>query len=84
MAGGTLSFLAIVNRDPPAFYDEGGNVVMPAYTIRFNACEHKASQVDTGGDEVDLKKDLGDALFTRVTVMTKMSQDSSVIVLALM
>lgn len=86
LAGGTLSIDAIVERDPPAFYDAAGNVVLPSFTIRIdNNCKtgRLASDVNTGGDEVDLIAEIGDSKPTRTTVLKIMSQDSGVVVLAL-
>lgn len=84
--GGSRSITAIIERSPLAFYDAAGNVVLPAFVLRIkDDCTEgvKASEVDTGGDEVELIAELGDVTPTRKTVLKLMSQDSGVIVLAL-
>ena len=84
--GGQRSFNAIINRDPPAFYDSVGNVVLPEFTIEFSRdCKDGilASEVDTGGDEVELLAEVDATIPVRKTVLKIISQDSSVLVLAL-
>jgi hypothetical protein len=84
--GGERELKAIIDRDPPAIYDAGGNVVMPEFTIRFSQqCGGgiKANEIDTGGDEVSLIAKIGEMIPVRKTVLQMQSQDSGVIVLAL-
>lgn len=75
--GGSVSIPAIVDREPPAFYDVAGNVVLPAFTIAIgNKSESVTrSQVDTGGDEVGLKAKFGDLTDTRLAVLKVLGQD---------
>lgn len=84
--GGTRSVKAIVDREPPEVYDAAGNVVQPKYMINLhNNCTTgvKASEVDTGGDRVELFKDFGDPTTQTCSVLVLMAQDMGMITLAL-
>jgi hypothetical protein len=77
-AGGSVSINAIVDRDPPAIYDAGGNIVLPAFTIEIADSSSSGvakSAIDTGGDEVELMAEFGDVAVTRVTVVQEISGD---------
>ncbi len=77
---------AIIERGPPAFYDAAGNVVLPSFIVRMDNDATSgvlASEVDTGGDEVELIKELGGVTASRTSVLKIISQDSGVTVLAL-
>lgn len=85
-AGGSRPIKAIVDREPAAFMDARGNSVTPKYilTIR-NDCQTgmQPSEIDTGGDVVRLKKDLGGTVDEDVTVLVVLSQDMGMVELAL-
>ena len=86
LAGGSRSIDAIIERSPPAFYDAAGNVVLPEFTISvYNNVTDGilSSELNSGGDQVDLIDEIGDASDSRKTVLKLMSQDSGVTVLAL-
>ena len=84
--GGSRSIKAIIDREPPAIYDAAGNAVLPAFmvTIHNNAttgvCE---SEIDTGGDQVELKKEFGDTIPEDVSVMVVSEKDMGMLTLAL-
>lgn len=83
--GGSRSINAIIERNPPGFYDAAGNVVMPDFTIRIfddSTTGVRSNEVDTGGDEIELVEEFGDVANTKKTVIKVMSQDSGVITLA--
>ena len=83
-AGGQRDFNAIIERSPEAFYNAGGEVVLPDFTVRFpNSCECGilASEIDQG-DTILMLLELGDTTPKRVTVMKLISQDSGVCVVA--
>lgn len=85
-AGGSRSINAIINRDPPATYNVAGEVIMPSFEIRVIAdCKTGvlSSEVDTGGDEVELRGDVSDATFKTCSILKKESDDSGVVVLLL-
>lgn len=82
--GGSRELKAIIERQPPAFYGIGGEVVQVAFILRFkHDCEKGllANEVDTGGDEVELRYEVGDAMLSRRVVERMLSQDSHVVVL---
>lgn len=83
-AGGSRSITAIIEREPPSFVEDSGEVVSLSFIIRIdNDCASGvlASEVDTGGDEVELIYKLGDTRTTRRTIEKLISQDSGVVVL---
>ena len=57
--GGSRAISAVIDRDPPEVYPPGGeSTIMPKYTITIaQDCSDgvKASEVDTGGDQVTLQ-----------------------------
>lgn len=76
--GGSTPIDAIVDRDPPAFYDAAGNVVLPSFTIDIADSSSTGvlkSVLDTGGDEVELTAENGDVLATRLTVIKELESD---------
>jgi len=85
--GGRRPIDAIVERSPPAVFDASGNAVMPTATIRvYNSCRSgvASSEVDTGGDEIEMFLKIGDAIPKAFSVMTLLAQDSGVTHLAVM
>ena len=79
-AGGVKTMLAIVDREPPGFYDAAGNVVMPRYNIIIanNSTDGiEFNDVDRGGDEVEIIDQFGqaDAQVKRVTVINVSERD---------
>lgn len=85
-SGGARSIVAIIEREPHSFY-QAGELVTPTFVIRVkNDCGEgiSSSEVDTGGDQIELREDVGDIQGRYTSVMKKMSDDSGVLVLALM
>jgi len=83
--GGERSINAIVDRSPPATYDAAGNVVLFEFAVRiYNHPKMGvlASEVNTGGDEVELIDELGNSKPVRKSVMMRLREDSGVIELA--
>lgn len=84
--GGRRTIKAIIRRSPPAIFDAAGNVVLPGFIVRVaDDCQRgiRGSEVDTGGDRIELQKRDGDTVTIVASVMQLMSQDSGVTVLAL-
>jgi hypothetical protein len=84
--GGRRPILAIVERNPPAIFDASGNAVLPTATIRvYNSCRSGISsrEVNIGTDEIEMIGKVGETVPKRFSLMTMMSQDSGVTVLAL-
>ena len=82
LAGGTRSFEAIVEREPPASYDAAGNVVLAEYRIRFlGSCKGgvKSNEIDTGGDQIAVIAEVGGDRLVKRTVLAKTSDDSGVV-----
>ena len=82
--GGSRTISAIIERNPPAFYGAGGEVVQATFILRVdNNCDTGilASEVDTGGDMVELLYEIGDTVPQRRVVERLISQDSGVVVL---
>lgn len=85
-AGGTRTIDAIIERNPPEFVDANGQVIKVSFIIRIDndaSTGVLSSEVDTGGDEVDLLFELGDSVVSTRTVERLISQDSGVTVLGL-
>jgi hypothetical protein len=85
--GGRRCINGIVERNPPASYDTAGNVVIPELIIRVaNSCTLgiQSTEVDTGGDRVEVIKKIGEVVPSRFQVRQMQSQDSGVTVLAVM
>ena len=83
--GGTRSIDAIVDRDPPNIFDAAGNVVLAEFTIRIkNDCKSgvMSSEVNTGGDTVEIIDELGNSKPVLKSVLMKIREDSSVVELA--
>ena len=86
-AGGSRSIVAIIEREPPGFYDAGGNLVLPSYVVRIlddGTDGVLVSEIDTGGDTIELAAKVDDDSNTEKTVMRMLRQDTGVIVLALL
>lgn len=84
--GGSRVVQAIVEREPPAIYDAAGNAVMPKAIIRVSNCRSRGIEsrdVDTGLDQIEYLRRVGDAETTRASVMVLQSDDSGVTVLAI-
>lgn len=75
------TFDAILERSPPSIYDSAGNVVTPAFIVRFHndaTLGVAASEIDTGGDTIELVPVLGSAVKKTYQVIRLISQDSGV------
>jgi len=84
--GGSRSIDAIIERNPPAIFDQAGNPMQIELVIRVR--RHATSgilsnEVNRGIDTVELLKRVDDAAVSRFTVVRKLSDDSGVVVLAL-
>lgn len=84
--GGSRSINAIIERNPPAIFDQAGNPMQIDITIRIR--RHATSgvlsnEVNRGRDYVDLKRYVDDSGSTRFTVVRKLSDDAGVLTLAL-
>ncbi len=84
--GGSRSIDAILERNPPAIFDQAGNPMLFEMVIRIK--RHGTSgvlsnEVNRGQDSVDVKRRVDDTATTRMTVTRKLSDDAGVIVLAL-
>ena len=85
-SGEEREFNAIITRSPNAFYDVAGNVVLPEFTIRFPSSETNgvlSSEVDTGGDTVELIPEIGGEVYVTKTVIKRLSQSGKVVSVAL-
>lgn len=75
--GGQRSFDAIVNREPPAFYDPGGNVIQPEFVVSFpndRATGAMAEEIDIG-DQIELIPERGGTKRRAVAVLKLIRQD---------
>ena len=85
-SGGSREVAATVDRDPPEVYNAAGDVVMPKFIIRIHNDSDTGvlpSEVDTGGDRVDLLKEFGGTVTETVGVISVLSQDMGMVTLAL-
>lgn len=77
-SGGSVTIRAIVDREPPGFYDAAGNVVLPQYMIIIaNNCTYgrEYDSIDRGGDEVELVDKFGESTRKRLTVIHVSERD---------
>lgn len=84
--GGSRTINAIVDREPPEIYDAAGNVVKPRYMVQLHNNSDTgicSKEVDTGGDQMQIKKEFGDTVPETVTVLAKVDEDMGMITLAL-
>jgi hypothetical protein len=84
-AGGSRSINAIIDREPPSFYGSSGNVVSPRFVITIpNDCNSGvlASEVDTGGDYITIKREFGVVVEESASVIVLMQQDMGMLELA--
>lgn len=84
--GGSRSVNAIIERNPPAIFDQAGNPMQIDITIRVRrhaTAGVLSSEVNRGRDYIDLKRHVDDAATTRFTVVRKLSDDGGVVTLAL-
>ena len=75
--GGQRSMTAIIERDPPAFYGPGGDVIKASYRVSVDAdctCGVLASETDQG-DCIEFMAERGDTKPTRATFLVLVSQD---------
>lgn len=82
--GGSRRFKAIIARDPPAFYNAAGEVIVPDFEVRFpndSCCGATAHEIDIG-DCIELITELGGMVPQEITVLKLQSQDSGVCVVA--
>lgn len=85
-AGGSRSVNAIVNRDQLEVYNASGDVVRAKFMVEIPGnCVSGvlASEVNTGGDSIELLTEFGGAITETVTVAVLVAQDMGMITLAL-
>ena len=85
-AGGSRSLTAIIDREPPTIYDASGNAVTAEFMVRVHndsTIGISASELDTGGDGIELLEHSSDTTPVRKTILKMVSQDGGVVVLAL-
>jgi hypothetical protein len=76
--GGSESVSALVNRNPPAIYDDASNIVLPSFEITIaNSCVSgiTSAKINVGGDEVDVVKEFGNPQLKRCAVLQVTEQD---------
>ena len=83
--GGSREIQAIVDRDPPTVFDAAGNAVFPQFIVRvYNSCRSGISsrEVDTGKDQLQFVRRIGEVVPVTFSVGMMVSQDSGVVQLA--
>jgi len=84
--GGKRSIIALVDREPPSFWDAAGNVVTPTIVIHVaNSCTKgiSAKEVDTGGDSVVVSVRQNGVPPATLSIMQLTYQDDGILKLAL-
>lgn len=84
--GGLRSINAILERNPPAIFDQAGNPMQIEIIMRVRRHQTKgvlSSEVSRGLDAVELLRRVDDAQATRYTVVRKLGEDAGVVTLAL-
>lgn len=78
--GGKRKFNAIIDRNPPAYYGDSGEVILPEFVVRFPndcSCGVLASEIDKL-DKIELLAELGDVQTETKTVEKLVSQGGGV------
>ena len=84
--GGSRSINAILERNPPAIFDQAGNPMQIEIVMRVRRHVTKgilSNEVNRGIDAVEILRRVDDAAATRYTVVRKLSDDGGVVTLAL-
>lgn len=84
--GGSRSINAILERNPPAIFDQAGNPMQIDIVIRVRRHATKgvlSREVNRGQDSVELLRRIDDAQAGRFTVVRKLAEDGGVVTLAL-
>ena len=84
-AGGSRTFNAVIDRDPPTVYGPGGQVVLPEFTLEFPVSDTdgvEPADIDTGGDYVELLSEFGAGSVAQHTVLVIMRQDLGMVQIA--
>lgn len=84
--GGSRSVAAILERNPPAIFDQAGNPMQIEIVMRVRRHAIKgvlSNEVNRGLDSVEILRRVDDSAATRYTVVRKLAEDSGVITLAL-
>lgn len=84
--GGSRSVSAILERNPPAIFDQAGNPMQIEIVMRVRRHAVKgvlSNEVNRGLDSVEILRRVDDSAATRYTVVRKLAEDSGVITLAL-
>lgn len=85
-SGGSRSINAIIERNPPAIFDQAGNPMQIDIVIRVRRHATKgvlSREVNRGQDSVELLRRIDDAQAGRFTVVRKLAEDGGVVTLAL-
>ena len=85
--GGARVISAIIDREPPAIFNPSGDAVLPKFVLRVrNSCKTgiASNEIDTGKDELEFIKQIGEAVPTRFSIAQMVSQDSGVTQIAVM
>lgn len=84
--GGARQIRAIVNRDPPSFYDSTGAVVAVSFMIYVandSTTGIAATEIDTGGDRIAVARREGNVNLNQRVIWSVINQDIAMIQLAL-
>lgn len=84
--GGARRIKAVVNRDPPQFYDASGAVVAVSFIVYVsNSLTDGISttEIDTGGDRISVNRREGETILNRRVIWSVMNQDTAMVQLAL-
>jgi hypothetical protein len=84
--GGARQIRAIVNRDPPSFYDSTGAVVAVSFMIYVandSTTGIAGTEIDTGGDRVAVARREGAVNLNQRVIWQVMNQDLAMMQLAL-
>ena len=84
--GGTRTILAVVDRDPPSIFSVEGNVIVPSFLVYIRNDYDlgiSTSELDTGGDEIELPERLYELPLRKCTVIKIIDQDHGMLQLAL-
>ena len=84
--GGSRSIHAIIERNPPAIFDQAGNPMQIDLIVRVRRHSNKgvlSNEVSRGIDTVQLLRRVDDSVVTTYTVVRKVGEDAGVVTLAL-
>lgn len=85
-SGGSRTILAVVDREPPTLLDSAGNVISLSFVVYVHndaTTGISSSEVNTGGDKVQLHAKLGDAAVRTVSIVQMIDNDFGMVQLGL-